>query len=300
MVGQLGSRSGRARRQARAGWLLSSPAILAGLVVSIYPLVYLLAASVSKSTLGRPFQEWVGAENFSRAIQDGIFTGSLVRSTLVAIASALVQVALGLGVAVLLRDLTRGVAVVRTLILLPLLTPPVMAAVMWKLLLDPNGGVFNAVLRGVGLIDQPLSLLGSPTWAIVTISFAETWQWTPFVALLVYAGLLTLPKDVYEAAQLDGLNAWQTFRFITLPMITPTLASVFLIKLILSFKLFDPVYILTAGGPGDSTMLSSFLIFRTALREFDVSYAAAMTLLLVVLITIVTIPVMLLNKRAKW
>jgi len=288
------------RGQSRVGWGLASPAIAAGLVVSIYPLVYLVAASVTESTLGKPFQEWVGLDNFAQVVSDQTFTNSVVRSVLVAVIGALFQTSLGLAIALTLRALIRGVGALTTLILLPLLTPPVMAAVIWKLVLDPSGGVFNGLLLGLGIVDEPISLLGSSTWAIVMIALADAWQWTPFVALLIYAALLTLPDEVYEAAKIDGAGPWRGFAHITLPLVMPALIGIFMIKLILSFKLFDAIYILTAGGPGDTTTLSSYLIFRTGLREFNVAEAAAMTLLFVLVVTIVTLPVMWASKRAKY
>lgn len=288
------------RGQSRVGWGLASPAIAAGLVVSIYPLVYLVAASVTESTLGKPFQEWVGLDNFAQVVSDQTFTNSVVRSVLVAVIGALFQTSLGLAIALTLRSLIRGVGALTTLILLPLLTPPVMAAVIWKLVLDPSGGVFNGLLLGLGIVDEPISLLGSSTWAIVMIALADAWQWTPFVALLIYAALLTLPDEVYEAAKIDGAGPWRSLVHITLPLVMPALIGIFMIKLILSFKLFDAIYILTAGGPGDTTTLSSYLIFRTGLREFNVAEAAAMTLLFVLVVTIVTLPVMWASKRAKY
>lgn len=288
------------RGQSRVGWGLASPAIAAGLVVSIYPLVYLVATSVTKSTLGKPFQEWVGLGNFMKVVADETFTDSLVRSVLVAVLGALFQTSLGLAIALALRALVRGVGAITTLILLPLLTPPVMAAVIWKLVLDPSGGVFNGILRGLGFTEEPISLLGSSTWAIVMIALADAWQWTPFVAILIYAALLTLPDEVYEAAKIDGAGPWRSFVNITLPLVMPALIGIFMIKLILSFKLFDAIYILTAGGPGDTTTLSGYLIFRTGLREFNVGAAAAMTLVFVLVVTIVTLPVMWASKKAKY
>lgn len=269
-------------------------------MVSIYPLVYLLMSSVSRSSLGVPFQEWVGGENFSAALSDPAFTGSIWRSLAVSVVGSAFQVGLGLVIALLLRQIVRGNAVVRTLILLPMLTPPVMAAVMWKLLLDPNGGLLNAALSRLGLIDEPLSLLGSPVWSTVMIVLADTWQWTPLAALLIFAGLLALPDEVYEAAQMEGASSRQIFWHITFPLIQPVMLSVFMIKLIMSFKLFDLVYILTAGGPGNSSMLSGYLIFRTALREFNVGLASAQTLLFVLVVTVVTLPIAMLSKRVKW
>lgn len=297
-MAETASRVSRSNR--RVGWAFSTPALIAGLIVTVYPLVYLLASSVSESTLGRPFQSFVGGENFAEAFGDATFTGALVRTTVFAIVTSLFQVGLGLTIALLMRQLTRGEHVIRTLILLPLLTPPVMAAVVWKLILAPNGGLLNSVLMQLGWISEPLSLLGSPVWAIWMVGLADSWQWTPFVALIIYAGLLALPQSVYEAAQVEGANAWQTFRYLTFPMILPTLTAVLLIKLIISFKIFDLVYVLTQGGPADSSMLSGFLIFRTAMREFNVGYAAAQTVIFVIVVTLVTIPVTLLRNRTRW
>lgn len=288
------------RSSRRAGWAFSTPALIAGLIVTIYPLGYLIASSVSESTLGKPFQEFVAAENFAQAFADETFTQALVRTTLFAVVVAVFQVGIGLVIALMMRQLTRGQNVIRTLILLPLLTPPVMAAVVWKLILAPNGGLLNAVLLQLGVISEPLSLLGSPVWAIVMVALADSWQWTPFVALIIYAGLLALPQSVYEAAQVEGASASQTFRYITFPMLLPTLTAVLLIKLIISFKIFDLIYVLTAGGPADASMLSGFLIFRTAMREFDVGYASAQTLIFVIVVTLVTIPVTLLRNRTRW
>lgn len=291
----------RVRRPGRRiGWAFSTPALIAGLIVTVYPLGYLLASSLSQSTLGRPFQEFVAADNFARAFGDETFTQALVRTTVFAILTAAFQVGLGLVIALLMRQLTLGQNLIRTLILLPLLTPPVMAAVVWKLILAPNGGLLNSVLMQLGLINEPLSLLGSPVWSIFMVALADSWQWTPFVALIIYAGLLALPQSVYEAAQVEGASPAQTFRYITFPMLLPTLTAVLLIKLIISFKIFDLIYVLTAGGPADASMLSGFLIFRTAMREFDVGYAAAQTLIFVIVVTIVTIPVTLLRNRTRW
>lgn len=273
--------------------------MVAGLVVSVYPLVYLISSSVSRSTLGKPFQEWVGGSNYQAVLSNDTFRESIVRSVAVAVGGALLQTVLGLAIALALLSLTRGIGLLRTLILLPLLTPPVMAAIVWKLVLDPTGGVFNAALRSLGLVSEPLSLLGSSTWAIFVIGFADTWQWTPFMALLIYAALLTLPEDVFEAARLDGAGPWRTFIHVTLPLVSPALIGIFLIKLILSFKLFDSIYVLTAGGPGSTTTLASYLIFRTGLREFQVSDAATMTVLFIIVVTIVTVPLMVASKRAR-
>lgn len=288
------------RSGALFGWLFATPAVLAGLVVTVYPLLYLVSSSLFVSTLGQPYQDYVGGEQFQRALTDHSFLTALLRTGVFALITACLQLALGTGIALLLWRQRRMTQLLRTVLLLPLLTPPVMAAVVWKLILAPGGGMLNAVLLSWGITDEPISLLGSPRWAIVMIGLADTWQWVPFVVLLVYAGLLVLPQPVFEAAETDGAGPWAVFRHLTLPMLMPTLVSVLLIKLIMSFKIFDLVYVLTSGGPADASMLSGFLIFRTAMREFNVGYASAQTLLFVLLVTLITVPIALLRKRVRW
>jgi multiple sugar transport system permease protein len=138
-------------------------------------------------------------------------------------------------------------------------------------------------------------VLGSSTWAFPSIAIADAWQWTPFIVLLVFAELQVQPNDVREAATLDGASDWQTFRGITLPMLMPALVSIALIRIIMALKLFDLVYALTQGGPGFDTTVGSFHIYRLALEQFNVSYAAALTVLFGLFVSLVTLPVVLLR-----
>lgn len=275
--------------------LLVTPLVVALLLFAIYPLIYLLVLSASKSLLGKPFQEWVGTANFQAAVVDQAFLQSLLRSVGFAIPVTIFEVSLGLAIAILLQQSIRGGHIIRTLILLPLMTPPIMVAVAWKLILSPVGGLLNSTLVNLGLTDKPISVLGSSTWAFPSIALADAWQWTPFVILLVFAALQAQPRDVRQAATIDGASEWQIFRDITLPMLTPALVAVALIRFIMALKLFDLVYALTQGGPGFDTTVGSFHIYRVALEKFNVGYAAALTLIFGLVVSLVTLPVVWLR-----
>jgi multiple sugar transport system permease protein len=272
------------------------------LVFAVYPLVYLLVLSASKSLLGKPFQAWIGWENYRAAFADRGFIEALLRSVGFALPVTIAEVVLGLAIALLLQRSVRGGHVVRTLILLPLMTPPVMVAVAWKLILSPVGGLLNAALLGLGVVDKPVSVLGSTLWAFPSIAVADAWQWIPFVVLLVFAALLAQPTDIREAATIDGASEWRIFRDVTLPMLMPALVAIALIRFIMALKLFDLVYALTQGGPGFDTTVGSFFIYRLALEQFDVGYAAALTVLFGLFVGLVTLPVVMLRDWAvrRW
>jgi multiple sugar transport system permease protein len=275
--------------------LLVSPMVLGLLVFAVYPLIYLLILSSSESLLGKPFQAWIGLENYRAAFADQTFLASLIRSIAFALPVTVAELILGLAIAVLLQHTIRGGHIVRTLILLPLMTPPVMVAVAWKLILSPVGGLLNAALLGFGLSDKPVSVLGSATWAFPSIALADAWQWTPFIILLVFAALQAQPVELRQAAMIDGASEGQVFRDITLPLLIPAVVAIGLIRFITALKLFDLVYALTQGGPGFDTTVGSFHIYRVALEQFNVGYAAALTVLFGLFVSLVTLPIVILR-----
>jgi multiple sugar transport system permease protein len=284
---------------ARARRLFVAPSVLALLVLGVYPLVFIAAASVTESSLGRPFQEFVGAETFVDVLGDGDVVASLVRSAVYAIAVAVASLALGVAAALALHGAVRRGSLVMTLLLLPLMTPPVVVGTLWKLIYQPGGGLLAVVLGFFGAPRDAIAPLSSTTWALPGIAVADVWQWTPLVALLVFTALLAQDPEVIEAARLDGAHGWRLFRGITLPSIAGVVAAAFFIRLVLAFKVFDLVFMMTSGGPGQSTTLTSYVIYQAALREFDVGRAAAITLLLAVLVTVVTLPVVALTRRLQ-
>ena len=287
----------RARRKPWMGRALLTPAVLSIVIIAVYPLVYIVMSSLSTSSLGRPFSDWVGPGNFISMLGDGVTIPSLGRSLIFAIPSALIALVAGVVVALSLDAAVKSGRMIRVLLLLPLMTPPVMVAVIWKLMLAPTGGLLNNVALSISSIAEPFAFLGSSPAAMISLMVVDAWQWTPFCVLLVYASLQTLPREVYEASQVDGAGVWQTFWRITFPLVLPSLVTVLLLKLIISFKVFDLVFIMTSGGPGFDTTVSSYEIYRTALQTFDVGAAAAQTIAFLVLVTIVIVPVNLVRQR---
>ena len=287
----------RARRASWTGRALLAPAVIAIVIIAIYPLGYIIAASFSESSLGRPFTEWVGFDNFAALLGDGVTLPSLGRSLLFAIPSALIALVAGLVVALSLDAAVKGGRVIRVLLLLPLMTPPVMAGVIWKLMLAPTGGLLNNIGQSFAPGSEPFLFLGSSPAAMISVILVDAWQWTPFCVLLVFAALQTLPTEVYEASQVDGAGVWQTFWRITFPLVLPSLITVLLLKLVVSFKVFDLVFIMTSGGPGFDTTVSSYQIYRTGLQTFDVGAAAAQTIAFLVLVTIVILPLNAVRQR---
>lgn len=202
-----------------------------------------------------------------------------------------------MAVALSLDAAVKGGRIIRVLLLLPLMTPPVMAGVIWKLMLAPTGGLLNNIGQSLDPGSEPFLFLGSSPAAMISVITVDAWQWTPFCVLLVFAALQTLPTEVYEASQVDGAGVWQTFWRITLPLVLPSLITVLLLKLVVSFKVFDLVFIMTSGGPGFDTTVSSYEIYRTGLQTFDAGAAAAQTIAFLVLVTIVILPLNAVRQR---
>ncbi len=283
----------------RAAFILLVPLVVGLVVFAIYPAIYLVALSLTKSTLGQPFKSWVWGSNYLWAGggDGGVFLTSLLRSAVFALTVTGLELVAGTALALLLLKPRRGDSLIRGSILLPLMTPPVLVGTAWKLMLAPAGGLVNGKLQAWGVIDAPISFLGSQPWADISLIVADVWQWTPFIAIMAYAALKQVPGDVVEAARLDGASEGRIFWTILLPLTAPALAAIFVLRLVMAFKTFDLVYILTYGGPGNSTALPNFGIWRLAMRSFDVGLAAAETVLFAVFISLVLLPVLRLHKR---
>lgn len=286
-----------ARRWHKLLWV--APLVFALLVTTVYPTIFLIALATTKSTLGKPFRAFIGTKNFESALFDPAFQASVWKGVVFAFASAAAEIIVGFALASLFVALLKAGRYLLIVVLLPLMTPPVMVGVAWKLILAPSGGLLNGVLMNLGVTDAPISFLATPVPAWLSVGVADLWQWVPFVTILCFAALVSLPEGVHEASLIDGAGPWQRLRHITLPLVAAPLASIFLLKLIIGFKLFDLVYVLTFGGPGLTTTNATFSIWRLALEQFDVGKAAAQTLIYAIVISIVTIPVVRLHRFAS-
>jgi len=274
------------------------PTVLVVVVLALYPLLFSIAAALNESSLGKPFNGFVGLENFEDVLGDPDVVGAIVRTVLYALAVTAVSVVVGLTIALALDRAIRIGALLRTIFLLPLLTPAVTVAILWKVILSPSGGLLSTVLTDLGLDGSALSPLSSTALALPTIALADVWEWTPLVTILLFAALQAVDWEVVEAATLDGAHGWSLLARIVIPAIAGAIAAVALIRLVLAFKVFDLVAVLTAGGPGQSTTTASYLTFQRALQQFDVGQASVITLCLAVVVTVVTIPFVVAMRRA--
>ncbi len=265
--------------------LMVLPTFIILLIISLVPLFYVLGISFTDSTIGRPFSDFVWFENYKKAFTDEVFGTSLINTLVFAFVVTTIQTFLGFVLAFAMQKEKRLSGIFRTLALLPLFTPPVAIAMIWRLIYDPNSGLINHYLLKLGLSGRPIAFLGSKALAFPAIMFADTWQWTPFCFLLCLAALQSLPKDPYEAAMVDGASPWYVFKRLTLQMVAPQVIVIFLFRFLIALKVFDLVYMLTFGGPGNSTQVTSFYIYRIGFKQFQTVYAGALSILVLILIS---------------
>lgn len=281
----------RARHQRRPGgeaaipWLLMSPTLLVLAVMTIVPTVFLLRASLRNDTLLNPNGRFVGLGNYSSTLTDPTFWhGLLITIGFVAVAVTL-QMVLGLALSLPLAGERLSNTWGTTLLLLPFAITPVVSAMIFKELLNPNYGWADYYMGVLGL-PAHVEWLSNPTTAWVALVALDVWQWTPFVALILIAGIQSLPHEPREAAAIDGASTWQTFWHVTLPQLKPFIAIALVLRTIQAFKSFDAFKIMTGGGPGDSTEILNLQIYRVALQSFRIGSAAAVAILLLILLSL--------------
>lgn len=298
-----GSRAGQRRvvpgrhRPGHVSSWLAAPSLAGLALMLVYPTVFVLLLAFTKSSLARPLQRFTGTDNFVDAAESVAFAGSLVRSVVFAGLAAVLATSIGVALALLLHARGTRFGVVGTILLLPLVTPPVMVGVAWKLMLAPVGGAFGGLFAAVGL--PGANPLGDSAGAFGALVVMHVWQWTPLVTLLVFAALLGVPEELREAAALDGAGAFRSFTQVVWPVIAPNVFSVLLLELVIGLKVFDLVAVVTQGGPGVSTIVTSFEIFRTGLRgSYEIGTAAAETLVFGLVVGLLTTAVTLLRARA--
>jgi multiple sugar transport system permease protein len=274
-------------------YLLLAPAVLVLLLLTIYPLIY--AVTVSLQTRAGV---WTLA-NFARLFGDRFFGVALLQTFVYTAAALIVEFALGLGLALLLDSQLRARNLFRALLLIPMMLPPVVVAVIWRLIYNPSFGAINGTLKGWGVDTAHLTWIAGPAMALPAVILVDIWQWTPFMFLILLAGLQAIPQEPYEAAMIDGSSAWQTFRHITLPLLKPAILIALLLRTMDLLRIFDQIFILTQGGPGFATETISLYIYKTAFRFFDFGYAAAMSFVLLILVNFVSIGYIRLLKRQE-
>jgi multiple sugar transport system permease protein len=265
-------------------FIMPAMVILIGLI--IYPLIFSLTKSLTDFMLAMPGQMFVGLANYWTAIQDTTFRQSLLFSVIFSLSATTVELSLGFTTALLLQRRFFGRKLVTVLLILPMMVTPVVVGIIWLLMFQPDFSVINGLLY--------LFRIKGPIWlqykwtARCAVIIADIWQWTPFFTLVLLGGLLNLPVAVVESAKVDGASNFQILRYVKVPLMMPLILVIILIRLIDSFKTFDAIFVMTNGGPGNATEVLSLHIYRTGLPYMNVSYAAAMSYLFLIIMIVAT------------
>lgn len=269
-------------------YLFLLPAALILCVALIYPVGYMVWASFLNWNPSQRIgdAEFVGLANYVRLFSDAQFHESFAVTLAFAATVVSIELVLGVGLAMLLDRNIRGMSVLRTLFILPMMIAPIVVGLMWRYMYHPTVGIFNRTLKAAGL--DPVPWLSDPGWAFVSVVIADVWQWTPFIFILSMAALQSLPSSTMEAARVDGATPWQTILHVKLPLMMPVLIVTALLRLIDAFKVLEVILVLTNGGPGLSTEILALRISRTASEFRELGAAAAMSNLLLVLLMALT------------
>ncbi|MBX3572178.1 MAG: sugar ABC transporter permease [Mesorhizobium sp.] len=263
------------------------PAAVLLLAVLAYPIFYTIEISFSRFDLATfSAVEWVGWENYAHVLDDYRFWESMKVTVVYLVFALPLQIVLGFGIAFLINAEWRGRNVVRALFIIPMVVAPVVAGGLWRMILDPLWGMVNYVLGLVGL--GPLDWFGDPTLAMAALIIIDTWRWTPFVILTATAALLALPRDVFEAAEIDGANWWSKLWSITLPLLVPIIAATFVVRWLGAVKMFDIALAATYGGPGGATNVINLFIYEEAFRSLRFAESAAMAVIILVVTMVLT------------
>jgi multiple sugar transport system permease protein len=265
--------------------------------MAIFPLVWSLSLSLTKwlgTIMAKP--EWTGLNNYRDILfKDIRFWQDLWFTLRFVVMAVILELGIGLGLAHLLHKKFKGRNFFRVLFLIPMACPPIAVAFLWKMMLHPDIGVINSALQLIGLakVKWTTSIIVAP----FTIVMVDVWEWTPFMFLALLAAYLALPKEIYDAAAVDGASNFQTFRKITLPLITPIIVTIVLIRIIDAFKLFELVFGITSAGPANATEALSYYVYLTGIKWFDLGRGAAMSWIF--LLIVLGISMLLLSRFRK-
>ncbi|MCY4069995.1 MAG: sugar ABC transporter permease [Chloroflexi bacterium] len=286
-------------RQIRIAYLFLLPAIIVFVLGLIVPLINTLELSFNELSMGSPWdeREFINLENYQRMFSDpGVQTS--VGVTLRFAAFVLIaELVIGLALALLLEKPIRGAAIFRTIFILPLMVSPVAVGLIWRYLLDGRIGLVNFYLNQIGIPSQ--TWLGEPGLAFFSIVITDIWQWTPFIFIILLAGLQALPSEVLEASRIDGANWWQMTFLIKLPMLRSILLVTVLMRLIDVFRALEVIFILTFGGPGRSTQVLSLHIYKTAFTSQALGYASTIAVMLMFIMLILSMVLMVISNPFK-
>ena len=280
------------------GRLFLMPGLITLIAIIIFPLLFTIALTFSNWSVANAGFNWVGGRNWGALFENQRFWDAMLRLIPLSFLPVLIQFVLGFATALIAWKGIAARRFFRVLWLIPMMTTPVVMSVVWKSIFNETVGPVNDILIKLGM--EPVAWLSSTNSAMFAIILAEVWQWTPFMFLLLLAGLLSLPKEPFMAAAIDGAGPVRTFFKVTLPMMAPVAIGAIIIRLIEASKIFDTVYAMSNGGPGSSTETPTYYIYLTGLRNFDLANGATMSITyLVIFIALLTVIAQVLGRLSK-
>ncbi|GIF47344.1 carbohydrate ABC transporter membrane protein 1 (CUT1 family) [Asanoa ferruginea] len=279
----------RGRHGRRLGYGMLTPSLVVLAVLIILPLAYSLVLSLfswklTDLNLPKPF---VGFDNYTRILHDATVGRALVNTVIYVVGAISVELVLGFVVAAALFEMTRGRKLANALILLPMIIAPVVTALLWRYLLDPQFGLVTQLSDAVGL-PSGIGWFGSSGLALPSLIAVDVWQWTPFVVLVMHAGMLSINEEQFEAARVDGAGHLRILRSIVLPAIVPQILLILLFRTMDTYRIFDTVFVLTKGGPGLSTETIGLYTYRTGFSYFDMGYAMALSVFILLTVLVIS------------
>jgi len=265
-----------------------APGIILVLLIFLYPILRTLCLSFMHFNLQTGFEaRFAGMDNFVRLLSDSRFLLSLKVTTLFTVISVALEFFLGLLSALAVEGIRRARRAARTLLLIPWTLPTAIIAVLWMWLFNDQFGFINAFLLRIGVVDAPIAWLGKPQSALLAVILADVWKAFPFVFIVLLAGLQSIPREMYEAIEIDGGTAWHKFRYVILPYLRPFIFLALIFRIVQAYAVFDLVYVLTGGGPGGATETVSVYGYYTFMRYLDFGYGAALVVAVVAILALV-------------
>ncbi|MCL6594085.1 MAG: sugar ABC transporter permease [Alicyclobacillus sp.] len=279
-------------------WFMTLPALLFVLAMMVFPILYTFRLSFFQwSMSSQTPPQWVGLANYSDLFHQSRFWLAVWRTLYFTVLALVVEIVLGVAIALLLNRNFRGKNVVKTIFLLPMVATPVAMGLVWLLIYEPTMGFANQVLHWFGI--PPQQWLASPSQVIPSLAIIDIWEWTPMISLIVMAGLSTLPEDPYEAAWVDGATPWQQLTQITLPLLKPTILIAAMLRLIDVLKTFDIIYATTQGGPGNASETLNVYGYILGFQYFNMGQASALLVLFFILVMGFTLLLVWMRKRVE-
>ena len=275
--------------EARVGKAMAAPSLILIFALAIYPLLYTIFISFTELNMMTGETQYKGLTNYIQAFTSGEFWNSIWVTLLFTILSLVIQLPLGVLVALLLNQEFKGRWLLRSIVLVPWAVPTLVNSTLWNWIFNTQYGAANRLLMQFNLISEPLIWFDSPMRAMGVIVFADTWRMLPLYVLMMLASLQTIPQSQIEAAILDGAGAFSRFRNVILPLIKPMLLVVLVIRTMQALKVFDIIYMLTHGGPANGTMVISYFIYNQSFAFMHFSYGAALAIIVAVISTIITV-----------